>query len=82
MAAHERALATHDAEQQPSSWLPSISGAITIDNTLWDGAVIDESDQSENTLAIRALNEKIRQDDRVDFALTTIGDGLTICIPR
>ena len=31
VAALERALAAHDAEQDPSSWLPSISSAKTID---------------------------------------------------
>jgi uncharacterized sulfatase len=34
VAALKRALAAHDAEQEPSSWLPSISRAITIDKDL------------------------------------------------
>jgi len=54
-------------------------GVVAIDNTLWSGAVIDPSDESADTLAIRALNEKIHRDGRVDFSLTTIGDGLTLC---
>ncbi len=32
--------------------------------------------------ALRALNDKIYKDERVDMALTTIGDGMTICIKR
>lgn len=57
-------------------------GVVTIDNTLWDGRVIDPSDTTEDTEAIRALNEKIAADERVDMALTTIGDGLTVCRKR
>ena len=51
-------------------------GVIAFDNALWGGAVIDPADQSPDTEALRALNEKLAQDARVDIALTTIGDGL------
>lgn len=51
-------------------------GVIAFDNALWDGAVIDPEDQSADTVALRALNEKLRSDDRVDIALATIGDGV------
>jgi len=57
-------------------------GVVTIDNTLWDGRVIDPSDTTEDTEAIRILNEKIAADERVDMALTTVGDGLTVCRKR
>jgi predicted O-methyltransferase YrrM len=57
-------------------------GLILIDNVLWNGKVVDESDQSESTLAIRKLNEKIAKDDRVDVALVPISDGVTICRKR
>jgi caffeoyl-CoA O-methyltransferase len=57
-------------------------GLILIDNVLWNGKVVDESDQSESTLAIRKLNETIAQDDRVDVALVPISDGVTICRKR
>lgn len=57
-------------------------GVVAIDNTLWDGAVIDPEDVSDDTLAIRRLNRKLAADDRVDLALTTIGDGLTLCRKR
>jgi caffeoyl-CoA O-methyltransferase len=53
-------------------------GLIAIDNTLWDGRVADPSVQDESTQAIRALNEKLSTDGRVDLALTPIGDGLTL----
>ena len=56
------------------------SGLIAVDNTLWSGKVIDPNDQTADTLAIRALNEKIHGDDRVDATLVPIGDGLTLAL--
>jgi caffeoyl-CoA O-methyltransferase len=53
-------------------------GLIAIDNTLWSGRVADPSDTDESTQAIRALNEKLASDERVDLALVPIGDGLTL----
>src|SRR5262245_10515540 len=40
-------------------------GLIAIDNVLWDGKVIDESDHEPNTEAVRAFNRKIQNDSRV-----------------
>ena len=42
-------------------------GLIAIDNVLWDGAVADPAINDADTLAIRALNEKIHQDSRVEI---------------
>lgn len=53
-------------------------GLIALDNMLWSGAVADPSNKDENTVAIRALNTKIHADNRVDVALTTIGDGVML----
>jgi caffeoyl-CoA O-methyltransferase len=52
-------------------------GLILIDNVLWGGNVIDESAEDENTLAIRAFNEKVANDERLDCVLLPISDGLT-----
>ena len=57
-------------------------GLIAIDNVLWDGKVIDSSDKTADTVAIRALNEKVHGDKRVDAALVPIGDGLTLALQR
>ncbi len=57
-------------------------GLILIDNVLWGGAVIDDSDQSEDTRAIRELNEFILNDPRVDLSMLPIADGLTLVRPR
>ena len=57
-------------------------GLIAIDNVLWNGGVVNDDLQDEDTLAIRALNRKVIADDRVDATLTPIGDGLTLAIKR
>ena len=55
-------------------------GLIAIDNVLWSGAVVDSADTSADTVAIRALNEKIHADSRVDATLLPVGDGLTLAL--
>ena len=57
-------------------------GLIAIDNVLWGGAVIDDQNQTTDTRAIRALNEKISKDERVTPCLITIGDGLSLARKR
>ena len=57
-------------------------GVVTVDNTLWSGSVADPDDESESTEAIRALNAKIADDERVEISLVPIGDGLTIARKR
>ena len=57
-------------------------GLLMIDNVLWDGLVADPSAQHPSTIEIRALNEKLRDDERVSLALTVIGDGLTLARKR
>jgi predicted O-methyltransferase YrrM len=57
-------------------------GLIVVDNTLWDGRVADASVQDADTLAIRAFNERLRDDLRVDVSLVPIGDGLTLARKR
>jgi predicted O-methyltransferase YrrM len=55
-------------------------GLIAVDNTLWSGSVIDPTDQEPDTLAIRAFNESIHADHRVQLSLVPIGDGLTLAL--
>lgn len=53
-------------------------GLIAIDNTLWSGKVADRSVQDRDTLALRALNEKLHTDTRIFLSLLPLGDGLTL----
>ena len=57
-------------------------GLIAIDNTLWSGAVADPAKRDADTEAIRALNDAIHRDERVDAAMLTVGDGLTLARKR
>jgi caffeoyl-CoA O-methyltransferase len=63
--------------------LPRLTGRglIAADNTLWSGRVLDESDASEATLAIRAFNEHVRSDQRVVSVMLTVRDGVTLIRP-
>jgi caffeoyl-CoA O-methyltransferase len=60
--------------------LPRLSshGLIAADNTLWSGRVVDDSDDSEDTRAIREFNELVLADGRVKSVLLTVRDGITL----
>jgi len=53
-------------------------GLVAIDNTLWSGWVADPARDDADTQALRRLNWKIHDDERVDMCLLSIGDGLTL----
>jgi predicted O-methyltransferase YrrM len=57
-------------------------GLIAVDNTLWDGAVADASSNDADTVALRAFNDHVHGDERVDLSLVPIGDGLTLMRKR
>ncbi len=55
-------------------------GLITVDNVLWGGATADDSINDTDTTSIRALNDKLHRDERIDLSLVPIGDGLTLAM--
>lgn len=57
-------------------------GLLAVDNTLWDGAVADPGNTEASTTAIRAFNDLLHRDDRIDLSLVPIGDGLTLARKR
>ena len=57
-------------------------GLMLVDNVLWQGRVADATEKDETTIAIRKLNAALRDDDRVDLSLLSIGDGLTVARKR
>lgn len=57
-------------------------GLLAVDNVLWNGSVIDPGKQDDDTRAIRALNDKLSRDERVELSLVPIGDGLTLARKR
>ncbi len=57
-------------------------GLLLVDNVLWSGAVADPKDNDKQTLAIRRLNAKLQQDERIDVSMLPVGDGLTLARKR
>jgi len=53
-------------------------GVILVDNVLWMGTVADPASDGEDVAAIRAFNDFVVSDPRVDVAMLTIGDGLSM----
>jgi caffeoyl-CoA O-methyltransferase len=58
------------------------NGLFVFDNVLWAGAVIDSADTSESTRALRALNDFLVTDPRVDVVMLPVADGLTLARKR
>lgn len=58
------------------------NGLIAVDNTLWSGRVADPAVGDADTVALRAFNEKVARDERVDLCLVPIADGLTLLRKR
>ncbi|MEU4805542.1 class I SAM-dependent methyltransferase [Actinosynnema sp. NPDC023587] len=57
-------------------------GVIVVDNVLWHGAVADPDATDSETEAVRAFNERVRNDDRVDYAVLPLADGMTVAVKR
>jgi predicted O-methyltransferase YrrM len=54
-------------------------GWILADNTLWDGHIVDPAyDKDRQTVALRAFNDKVAQDERLEKVILPLRDGLTI----
>jgi len=54
------------------------NGVILVDNVLWMGTVADPSMEGEDVVAIRAFNNFVAKDPRVEAVMLTIGDGLSL----
>jgi O-methyltransferase len=73
---------SYDAYYERCLKLVRSGGLILVDNVLWGGSVADPADNDADTKAIRALNAKLKADDRVDLALFAVGDGMTCALKR
>ena len=77
-----------DKENYPVYWeycleLVRPGGLIAVDNVLRYGRVADpEWDGDPTTEAIRAFNDKARDDDRVELTMIPLADGLTLARRR
>lgn len=57
-------------------------GAILVDNTLWSGRVADPEHSGAETDALRAFNDHVIADERVEVSLLPVGDGLSVIAAR
>jgi caffeoyl-CoA O-methyltransferase len=57
-------------------------GLAAYDNVLWSGRVADETEQDEDTLGLRRLNDRLAADERVSIAMVPIADGVTLARKR
>ena len=57
-------------------------GVVLVDNTLWSGRVTDPAADDESTVAIRAFNDHVTADDRVESCILPVSDGLTLIRKR
>jgi caffeoyl-CoA O-methyltransferase len=64
--------------------LPKLSddGVVIVDNVLWYGRLIDEDDQTEDTVALRAFNDAVASDERLECVMVPIRDGMTVIRKR
>lgn len=53
-------------------------GLIVLDNVLRDGRVVDPTAQEDADVAIRAVNDTIARDPRVDCVMLPVRDGITL----
>ena len=53
-------------------------GLIAADNVLWEGEVVQPSEQGEDVVAIRRFNELVLADTRVESVMLALADGLTL----
>ncbi len=53
-------------------------GVILIDNVLWHGQVADPAFCDADTVAIRAINDRVSADPRVAVSTIGVADGLTL----
>ena len=68
----------YDAYYERALALVRPGGIVALDNVLWHGAVADPQDTDRQTEILRALNAKIRSDQRVTSVLLPIGDGVML----
>ena len=73
---------SYDAYYEACLSLVRLGGLIALDNALLSGAVADTAVTDAETAALRALNEKVRDDLRVDACLLTVGDGVLLARKR
>jgi caffeoyl-CoA O-methyltransferase len=76
-----------DKPSYPAYWdelVPRLrrNGLIAVDNVLWGGDVARSAARDEVTKAIRAFNDKVAADRRVESVMLPLADGVTLARKR
>ncbi len=84
---YDMAFIDADKENYPNYYercltLLRVGGLILVDNVLWGGRVADPAQQEESTRIIRALTQQMHADERIEFSLLPVGDGLSLAVKR
>lgn len=72
----------YDAYYERALRLLRAGGLILLDNVLWGGWVADRRRADPETASLRALNDKLHRDERIDLALLPLADGITLVRKR
>jgi len=57
-------------------------GMIAVDNTIWSGKILSDQFQDKDTMAIKALNDFVPTDNRVESTLLNMADGVLLAIKK
>jgi caffeoyl-CoA O-methyltransferase len=72
----------YDAYYERGLRLLRPGGVMLFDNVLWSGKVADPKAKDDDTVALRALAKKVRDDARVHAAMAAVGDGLLFAVKK
>jgi caffeoyl-CoA O-methyltransferase len=73
---------SYDAYYERCLSLLHPGGLIAVDNTLWGGDVARADVGDADTVALRAFNDKLHRDERIDLSLLPVSDGVTLARKR
>ena len=76
-----------DKESYPTYYEELVSrlrpgGLVLLDNVLLGGRVFDDGEQGERVVAMRAVNDRVAADERVDAVMLPLRDGVTVARRR
>jgi len=57
-------------------------GLIAVDNTLWSGDVANPENAKPDTVSLRAFNDALHHDERIELSQLAVGDGVTLALKR
>jgi caffeoyl-CoA O-methyltransferase len=57
-------------------------GLIAVDNVLWSGEVANAKARDALTAALRKFNDRVHRDERVEIAMLSVGDGVTLALKK